>query len=145
MLLAGGLLALLMLWFGALLAPLREARNVWHQRAAAADVAWVWMQAAATELQRRPAQAPASTDRRSLLARIDGGARRAGLGSTLLRVEPLANGRVRVQLQAAPFNQTMDWLQPLRAEGVRVEELSVQRASGVGLVDARITLAANGG
>jgi type II secretory pathway component PulM len=58
----------------------------------------------------------------------------------LLRVEPLSAARVRVQLQAAPFDQTVDWLQPLRQQGVRVEELSLQRSSGVGLVDARITL-----
>ena len=53
----------------------------------------------------------------------------------------LAAGRVRAHFQAAPFDQLMDWLQPLgRDHGVRVEELSLQRAAGVGLVDARLTL-----
>lgn len=141
---AGALLTLLMLWFGLLYAPLREARDAWRQRAEAADAALLWMQAAAAELARRPAAPAAAVDRRSLLARVDEGARSAGLGTSLLRVEPLANGRVRIQLQAAPFDQTMDWLQPLRSQGVRVEELSVQRSSGAGLVDARITLAGPG-
>jgi type II secretory pathway component PulM len=103
------------------------------------------MQRAASELQRRPQPAAQVQDRRSLLARIDEGARSAGLGSALLRVEPLSGARVRVQLQAAPFDQTVDWLQPLRQQGVRVEELSLQRSSGVGLVDARITLAESAG
>ncbi len=141
LLLAGSVLALLMLWFGALYAPLKEARDAWRERAEAADVSLRWMQAAAGELARRP-QAPALVaDRRSLLARVDEGARSVGLGTALLRVEPLSNGRVRVQLQAAPFDLLVDWLQPLGEQGVRVEELSVQRSSGVGLVDARITLA----
>lgn len=139
-LLIGGGLALLMLWFGALYAPLREARDDWRRRAEAADTALRWMQAAAAELQRRPAVPARVDDRRSLLARIDEGARSAGLGTSLLRVEPLTNGRVRVQLQAAPFDQAVAWLQPLRQQGVQVEELSVQRSTGVGLVDARITL-----
>jgi general secretion pathway protein M len=80
-------------------------------------------------------------DGRSLLARVDEGARQAGLGPVLLRVEPLSAGRVRAHFQAAPFDQLMDWLQPLGSQhGVRVEELSLQRAAGVGLVDARLTL-----
>ncbi|MCK7592783.1 type II secretion system protein GspM [Pseudomarimonas salicorniae] len=141
----GAGLALLMLWFGLLFAPAREARDQWRQRAESADAALRWMQAAASQLSARPAAPAALDDRRSLLARVDEGARSAGLGTSLLRVEPLANGRVRIQLQAAPFDQTMDWLQPLRAQGVQVEELSVQRSTGVGLVDARITLAAPGG
>jgi general secretion pathway protein M len=144
LLLVGVGLALLMLWFGLLFAPLRESRDTWRQRAEAADGALRWMQAAAAELARRPAAPALVADRRSLLARVDEGARTAGLGSTLLRVEPVANGRVRVQLQAAPFDQTMDWLQPLRAQGVQVEELSLQRSTGVGLVDARLTLVAPG-
>lgn len=138
---AGSALALVMLWFGVLFAPLRDARDAWRQRAEAADASLRWMQAAAVELGTRP-QGPALVlDRRSLLARIDEGARSAGLGTSLLRVEPLANSRVRVQLQAAPFDQLVDWLQPLGAQGVQVEELSIQRSTGVGLVDARITLA----
>lgn len=142
MLLVGGGLALLMLWYGALFAPLREARDDWRQRAEAADASLRWMQAAAAEVARRPQPVIRVEDRRSLLARVDEGARSAGLGTALLRVEPLANGRVRLQLQAAPFDQLVGWLQPLRSEhGVRVEELSVQRSSGVGLVDARVTLA----
>lgn len=141
LLLAGSALAALMLWFGALFAPLQEARDAWRERAEAADASLRWMQAAAGELGRRPQGPALVADRRSLLARVDEGARSAGLGTSLLRVEPLSNGRVRVQLQAAPFDQLVDWLQPLGAQGVRVEELSVQRSSGVGLVDARITLA----
>lgn len=141
----GGLLVLVMLWWAGLYLPAREARDRWHQRAVAADAAHAWMQVAAAQAGGSlPATVTAMDDRRSLLARVDEGARAAGLGPSLLRVEPQGNGRVRVQFQAVPFDALVDWLQPLRASGVRVEELSLQRGSGVGLVDARLTLAEAG-
>lgn len=141
-LLAGGALAaLLMLGYGFVWAPLHDARDDWRRRAEAADASLQWMRAAVDRLAQQPLRSAPVADGRSLLARVDEGARQAGLGAVLLRVEPLAAGRVRAHFQAAPFDQLMDWLQPLgREHGVRVEELSVQRAAGVGLVDARLTL-----
>jgi general secretion pathway protein M len=137
----GGLLALLMLGYGLVWAPLQDARNDWQRRAEAAEASLQWMRVAVERLAQQPLRAAPVADGRSLLARIDEGARQAGLGPVLLRVEPLAAGRVRAHFQAAPFDQLMDWLQPLaRDHGVRVEELSLQRAAGVGLVDARLTL-----
>jgi len=47
-----------------------------------------------------------------------------------------------VYFQQAGFDALMDWLRDLEsAHGASLTELSVQRSAGVGLVDARLTLA----
>ena len=75
-----------------------------------------------------------------VLARVDAGARVAGLGGSLVGVEPQDAQRVRVQLSGADFDVLASWLEGAAADGIRVEELSLQRASGPGRVDARVSL-----
>lgn len=136
----GGVIGLLLLGYSLLWEPLSTQRDLWRSRAIAADQALLWMRSAAPQLAGRSAVAPVA-DPRSLLARVDMGAREAGLGSVLLRVEPIRANQVRVYFQSAPFDQLLDWLQPMvESQGLQVEELSVQRADGVGLVDVRLTL-----
>jgi general secretion pathway protein M len=123
--------------------PLAQSRDAWRTRVVAAETDLAWMRAAASRLQAAgPGAAPqAATDGRSLLARVDAGAREAGLASALLRVEPIAAGQVRVTFEQAGFDALMQWLERMsQQQGVRVTELSVQRADGVGLVDARVSL-----
>jgi general secretion pathway protein M len=113
-----------------------------RKRAAEADLAWM-RGAAATVKQQRSSGAAAGFDRagRSLLALADASARDAGLGEPLKRVEPLAEGRVNVWFENAPFDACVAWLEELgRRYGVGVEELSIDRAAGAGMVNARITL-----
>jgi len=113
-----------------------------RKRAAEADLAWM-RGAAATVKQQRATGAAAGFDRagRSLLALADASAREAGLGEALERVEPLAEGRVNVWFENAPFDVCVAWLEDLgRRYGVGVEELSIDRAAGAGMVNARITL-----
>jgi general secretion pathway protein M len=76
----------------------------------------------------------------SLLARVDAGARVAGLGGSLVGIEPQDAQHVRVQLSGADFDVLASWLEGAAADGIRVEELSLQRASGPGRVDARVSL-----
>jgi type II secretory pathway component PulM len=45
-----------------------------------------------------------------------------------------------VQLSGADFDVLATWLEGAAADGIRVEELSLQRASGPGRVDARVSL-----
>jgi general secretion pathway protein M len=138
--------AILLLLAGWLLVwePLQTSRDDWRRRAEAADASLLWMRVAADRVisQRAGAGAPARpADGRSLLARVDSGAREAGLGGALLRVEPSGPDQVRMQFQQAGFDALAGWLETLaRDEGVRVTELSVQRAQGAGLVDVRLML-----
>jgi general secretion pathway protein M len=138
----GGLLALLLLGYALVWLPMERSRDAWRERASAADANLIWMRAAAERMALlAPAPITAQRDGRSLLAVVDAGVREVGLGGALLRVEPINPQQVRVYFQQAGFDTLMDWLRSLGdSHGVRVTELSVQRAAGVGLVDARLLL-----
>lgn len=138
----GGFLALLLLGYALVWLPMERSRDAWRERASAADTNLIWMRAAAEQLTLlSPAPTVTQSDGRSLLAVVDAGVREVGLGGALLRVEPINAQQVRVYFQQAGFDTLMDWLRSLGdSHGVRVSELSVQRAAGVGLVDARLLL-----
>ena len=133
----GAILAYLLAW-----EPLSRSRDDWRTRVVAAESDLAWMRAAAPRVQAMRGSRPvAASDGRSLLARADASAREAGLGSSLLRVEPVATGQVRVTFQKASFDALMRWAETLSLQhGTRVTELSAQRAEGVGVVDARFSL-----
>jgi general secretion pathway protein M len=136
----GSAMALVMLGYALVWAPLVDARNAWRERAVAADASLRWMQTAAQGLQGKVRVAP-TADGRSLLARIDATARSSGLAGALLRVEPVTPQQVRAQFQSASFDALGDWLDALkRDQGVRLDDFSIRRAAGSGLVDARVTL-----
>lgn len=139
----GGVIGLLLIGYLLLWEPVRQSREDWRQRALAAEANLMWMRATADEIVARRGDAlpqPAA-DGRSLLARVDSSAREAGLGGSLLRVEPTGPDQVRVQFQQAAFDVLVGWLEELaRREGVRVTEMSISRGEGVGLVDARLGL-----
>jgi general secretion pathway protein M len=143
-LLAGAAALLLIAGYLLLWEPVQQSRDDWQRRAEAADASLHWMRVAADQLVQRRGQvgAPsAPADGRSLLARVDSGARQAGLGEALLRVEPSGPDQVRMQFQQAGFDALVGWLEALvQTDGVRITELSVQRAQGVGLVDVRLLL-----
>lgn len=122
--------------------PLRDARNGLRQRVASANADLVWMRAIAPQVAASaPTQDDGVRDTRSLLARVDASARESGLGGALLRVEPVAQGQVRVQFENVGFDALMRWVETLSTRhGTRIGELSVQRAAGVGRVDVRLSL-----
>lgn len=141
----GAALAALLLLYALAWLPLERSRAALRLQVAAAEANLDWMRAAAPEVQRLRAggsgSEPAVQDRRSLLARVDAGAREAGLGPSLLRVEPAGEGQVRLSLQQAGFDPLVAWLEELsRRGGARVTELNVQSTGASGQVDARIAL-----
>lgn len=78
---------------------------------------------------------------KSLLALADASAREAGLQSALRRVEPVGERNVRVGFESANFDQLAQWLELLAGRyGIEAVEFSAERAEGIGLVDARVTL-----
>lgn len=86
-------------------------------------------------------QAGADREGKSLLALADATARGAGLEAALRRVEPGSGGSVRVSLEYASFDELIAWLERLsRDYGVQASDFSADRAEGVGLVNARVTL-----
>jgi general secretion pathway protein M len=78
---------------------------------------------------------------RSLLALADATARSAGLEGALRRVEPVGTSGVRVSFEFASFDVLIAWIEQLTREyGVEATDFSADRADGVGLVNARVTL-----
>jgi general secretion pathway protein M len=78
---------------------------------------------------------------RSLLALADASARAGGLESALRRVEPVGSSSVRVSFEFASFDALIGWIEGLtRDYGIEATDFSADRADGVGLVNARVTL-----
>lgn len=137
----GAALVALMLVWALAWQPLARARERLRAQSVAQAEALAWMRPAAQQLAAAGGAAGAPmADTRSLLARIDAGARAAGLGGALVSVEPQGANRVRATLSAADFDVLTRWLQQVSGQGVAVEQLSVQRANA-GRVDARVLLA----
>jgi general secretion pathway protein M len=78
---------------------------------------------------------------RSLLALADASARAGGLESALRRVEPVGSSSVRVSFEFASFDALIGWIEGLTGDyGIEATDFSADRADGVGLVNARVTL-----
>lgn len=143
-LMVGALLCVLVLGWLLLWRPLSLARASLASQLDQRQQDLVFMQAAAAQmssLRTRDAQGHAQREGKSLLALADASARAAHLGTALKRVEPLDNRRVRVEFAGAGFDALAAWLQGLQRDfGIQVEDLSVNRVDGVGLVNAHVTL-----
>lgn len=146
LLLAATVLMLFLGW-ALLWRPLDAARDTLREQVAQSAAELAWMRQAVPTLAGTVQSAPARVlDGRSLLARVDAGAREAGLGDALLRVEPVSASEVRVSFGGADFDALVAWLEDFTAaQGASVTELSVQRVQGVGRVDARLALREGGG
>ncbi len=140
----GALIATAILLWAFAWQPLTRAHAQLSARVRQSEQDLAWMQHVASTLKQRRAQGSSvGLERagRSLLALADGTAREAGLEGVLKRVEPVGEGRVNVWLENTGFDHTISWLEGLKNRfGVRVDELSVDRASAPGTVNARITL-----
>lgn len=140
----GGLaLAIVMLVWGLVWQPLGRERarlgeEVEVQRR---ELALVRAVSAIPSTGANPAAVKLDRQGKSLLALVDASARDANLESQLKRVEPIGARSVRASFEFAPFDTIVGWLELLaKSYGVRVTDLSVDRAEGNGLVSARITL-----
>jgi general secretion pathway protein M len=138
----GGAVVTLILGYLLLFEPMWQARDEARVQLAGARADLDWMRAVAPTLRTGAATPPVfAQDGRSLLARVDASARESRLGTALVRVEPVAAGQVRAYFERAGFDALMRWVEQLSQQhGARVNELSAQRADGVGLVDARLSL-----
>lgn len=64
-------------------------------------------------------------------------------GLVLERLDSEGSGRLLIALAQAPFESLLRWLAELEGKGVALREVSLER-SGVGKVDARLTMAIEG-
>jgi len=77
----------------------------------------------------------------SLLAIVDQSRRASALTKPPSRLQPEGDGTVRIWLEDVPFDALVRWLGELQTRyGVRVDNAEIERESGPGLVNARLTL-----
>ena len=140
----GALVAVVLLGWAFVWHPLarREVeltRNIEQQRN---ELAYVKVGAAQIgALRATGTRSRADRQGKSLLALADASARGAGLEASLKRVEPVGAHGVRVSFETASFDALVQWIEALsRNYGVEASDLSADRANGIGLVNARVTL-----
>jgi type II secretory pathway component PulM len=138
MVLAGAVLAPLLLIFGVLL-PLDRSVAHAHDRLLKKRNDLAWMQGAAPELAAAPQ--PPSAAGESLLVIVDRSARESGLAGALAGSEPAGPGGLSLRLQKAPFDALIAWLARLAQQnGIRVDSASIDGAGAPGLVNAAVVL-----
>jgi general secretion pathway protein M len=135
----GAVLLGIIILAGGILLPLQSAVT----RAAAGtetrrdDLAW--MRANAAEIRARGAEVAADTGEAPVVL-VDRAGREAGLGAALRGTQPNTTGGVRVQLEGAPFDTLITWLDTLdRRYGLAIESITVDRTPSPGLVNASIS------
>ncbi|MBI2383438.1 MAG: type II secretion system protein M [Gammaproteobacteria bacterium] len=96
---------------------------------------------AEVEKSRRQGGAASAGRNLSLLAAVDQAGKSSQLGKAPSRIQPEGDKQVRVWLEDVSFDALVRWMQDLQARyGLRIESADIERESGPGLVDARLTL-----
>lgn len=143
-LLVGGVSAALLLAWAFAWHPLAQRRAELDRQVERSRGELAYVRAGAGGIERlRAAGTKSLADRegRSLLALADATARSGGLEAALKRVEPAGSGSVRVSFEYANFDALVEWIEGLSRDfGVEATDFSADRADGVGLVNARVTL-----
>jgi type II secretory pathway component PulM len=112
----------------------RAERRTLQKRA---DVAYI--QSVLPEL--RAAPVPQGGDQ-SLVVVVDRTTRDAGLAMHLRGTEPGGPNELRVRLEGASFDATVNWILRLQREyGVRIAAAAIERTAVPGAVNASVTLA----
>jgi general secretion pathway protein M len=135
---AGAVLLGLMVLVGGILMPLQSAlsRARLATESKRADLAW--MRVNASEVRAAGSALAADTGEAPVVL-VDRVGREAGLGGALRGTQPNAAG-VRVQLEAAPFDTVISWLDTLDTRyGFALESISVDRGAAPGMVNASVT------
>jgi len=129
----------LIILIGGILMPLQSAVSNAVKRTDTRREDLAWMRANAAEVRTFGAQLPADTGEAPVVL-VDRVGREAGLASALRGTQPNATGGVRVQLEAAPFDTMVTWLDTLdRRYGLAIESITVDRTPAPGMVNASIS------
>jgi len=136
---AGAIALALMILIGGILFPLQSAVSSAIKGSETRREDLAWMKANAPEIRERGGDIPADTGEAPVVL-VDRVGREVGLASSLRGTQPNATGGVRVQLEAAPFDTVVTWLDTLdRHYGLAIESITVDRTPTPGLVNASIS------
>ena len=93
-------------------------------------------------LQRMRPAGPSANHAGSPASRADRGLRMAGLAAAIRRIEPAGDGRIRITLEGASFDDLVEWLADAPGQdGLVTSELDVRATERSGAVDARLEVA----
>jgi general secretion pathway protein M len=134
----GGIVLAVIVVVGGILLPLDSALSsaIKGRETKRDDLAW--MRTNAAEVRAAGALLPPDTGEAPMII-VDRLGREAGLAAALRGTQPSATG-VRVQLEGAPFDTMLTWLETLdRRYGLAIESITVDRNAAPGTVNANIT------
>lgn len=140
---AGAAVAALALLYLAVVEPVAKARRDRVQALEDARSLAAMLESLAVEVQRHRGAGGGATlgANQSLLSIVDQSRRASSLTKPPSRLQPEGDGIVRIWLEDVPFDALLRWLADLQLRyGVRVDTADIERESGPGLVNARITL-----
>jgi general secretion pathway protein M len=121
--------------------PLATARREREAALADARALATLLQTLAAEKQGNRGTAAPIGGNQSLLAVVDQSRRTSAVTKPPSRLQPEGDATVRLWLEDVPFDALLRWLADLQNRyGVRVDSAEIERESGPGLVNARITL-----
>ncbi len=136
---AGGVVLGAVVLYLAVWEPLAYARHQQRVDLAAARALAVQLEMLAASAPR--GAGPGAGAGQSLLAIIDQSSKASALTKPPTRLQPEGDDTVRIWLDDVPFDVLMRWLGDLQSRyGVRVDNADIERESGPGLVNARLTL-----
>jgi general secretion pathway protein M len=135
----GAVALALIILVGGILLPLQSAVSHAAKGSETRREDLAWMRANATEIRSRGGDVPADTGEAPVVL-VDRIGRETGLGGALRGTQPNTNGGVRVQLEGAPFDSLITWLDTLdRHYGLSTESITIDRTPSPGLVNASIS------
>jgi general secretion pathway protein M len=136
---AGGVVLAGVVFYLGVWEPLAFARHRQQADLAAARALAVQLETLAASAPRNAG--PNAGAGLSLLAIIDQSGKTSALAKPPSRLQPEGDDTVRIWLEDVPFDGLMRWLGDLQSRyGVRVDNADIERESGPGLVNARLTL-----
>lgn len=136
----GGAVLGLLVAYLAVWEPLVESRRRQQAELVAARALAVQIESLAALARSDGATTPAGTGQ-SLLAVVDQSRKASAMTKPPSRLQPEGDNTVRIWLEDVPFDDLMRWLGELQTRyGVSVDNADIERESGPGLVNARLTL-----
>lgn len=142
-LLLGIILASVLLLYQFVWEPVHQQQLRMTERVQEQQELLAWLKQSATVLRASPGQATDNVrDRdKSLLSVVDKTSKLSKLSSTVKRIQPDGEARVRVWLENSGFDQLIGWLQRMENQyAVLVDDINIDKGAATGQVNARVVL-----
>jgi general secretion pathway protein M len=143
--LAGGVLVAVLLFYSLLWAPLQRELTRLRADVPGKYEELQWMRSQTARLKVLRSAEPVATQSSGLLSFVEQSAQTYNIRQFIKRVDPQGANSVQLAIDGAPFNGVVEWLANLQKQGgVRIETASLEPQSVSGTVNARLLLRAPG-